>query len=162
MTKVNKKLFMKNSFSGVVQKILIAILTFFTIPVFILKLGSEGYGIFATVSVIGDLSRIANIGFHIALIKYLSIQGKTKESAIDIVVAFVGMSVIIVPVSILMIIFNKFVLVSILNISAVNLAQSKMLYIYLVLANMLLFLGLTFSAIYINLFIVLYIGLLCL
>ena len=142
----NKKLFMKNAFSGMIQKVLIAILTFFTIPVFIFKLGPEAYGIFATVSVIGDLSRIANIGFHIALIKYLSIQGKTKESAIDIVVAFTGMVAIIVPVSVLMIIFNKFVLVNVLNVSALNLAQSKMLYIYLVLANMLLFIGLTFSA----------------
>ena len=143
----NKKIFIKNAFSGVLQKVLVAILTFFTIPVFMAKLGTESYGIFATVSILGDLSRIANIGFHIALIKYLSLQGKTKESSIDIIVALTGMIVIIVPISLLMIFFNHFVLVNILNIHANELEQSKVLYIYLVLANMLLFLGLTFSAI---------------
>jgi len=142
----NKKLFIKNAFSGIFQKIIIAILTFFTIPIFISKLGTESYGIFATVSVIGDLSRIANIGFHIALIKYLSAQGKTKESSIDIIVGLTSMIAIIVPISVLMIIFNHFVLVHILNISPSYLAQSRGLYIYLVLANMLLFTGLTFSA----------------
>jgi O-antigen/teichoic acid export membrane protein len=143
----NKKLFIKNAFSGVFQKIIVAILTFFTIPVFMIKLGTESYGIFATVSVIGDLSRIANIGFHIALIKYLSLQGRTKESSIDIIVAFTGMVIMIVPVSVLMVIFNHYVLVNILNVPLAKLEQSKVLYMYLVFSNMLLFLGLTFSAI---------------
>jgi O-antigen/teichoic acid export membrane protein len=142
----NKKLFIKNSFSGVFQKIIVAILLFFAIPFFISKLGVISYGIFATVSVIGDLSRIANIGFHIALIKYLSVQGKTKESSIDIVVAFISMLIIIVPISALMIIFSNFVLVDIFKIAPSDIAQSKALYVYLVLANMFLFLGLTFSA----------------
>lgn len=143
---IDKKLFAKNAFSGVFQKLIIAVLTFFTIPIFISKLGAISYGIFATVSVIGDLSRIANIGFHIALIKYLSIQGKTKESSIDILVALTSMILIIVPVSVLMIVFNHFVLVKILNISLADLDHCRTLYIFLVLANMLLFIGLTFSA----------------
>lgn len=141
-----KKTFIKNSISGVFQKLIVAVLTFFTIPVFISKLGTVTYGIFATVSVIGDLSRIANIGFHIALVKYLSIQGKTKESSIDIVVGFVSMFVIIVPLSILLIIYNDFVLIHILNIDNIYLPQSRMLFNYLVAANVFLFLGLTFSA----------------
>lgn len=142
----DKKLFIKNSLTGVSQKLLVAILTFFTIPVFISRLGTESYGIFATISVIGDLTRIANIGFHIALIKYLSLQGKTKESSIDIVVGLTGMIIIIVPISALMLIFNNFVLLDILNISPHYLQESKSLYNFLVLSNMLLFIGLTFSA----------------
>ncbi len=142
----DKQLFKKNSLTGVFQKLLVAVLTFFTIPVFISKLGTESYGIFATVSVIGDLTRIANIGFHIALIKYLSLQGKTKESSIDIVVGLAGMIIIILPISALMLFFNNFVLLDILNIDPQYLNESKSLYNFLVLSNMLLFIGLTFSA----------------
>jgi O-antigen/teichoic acid export membrane protein len=141
-----KGTFIKNSISGVFQKLIVAILTFFTIPIFIAKLGSVSYGIFATVSVIGDLSRIANIGFHIALIKYLSLQGKTKESSIDIIVGFASMFFLIVPMSVVLLIWNDYFLIHVLNVSMADLPQSRILFNYLVLANIFLFLGLVFSA----------------
>ena len=53
MTK--KKVLINNSISGVCQLVITALLTFFSIPVFIHKLGTDLYGVFALVSVIGNL-----------------------------------------------------------------------------------------------------------
>ena len=49
MTK--KKVLINNSISGVCQLVITALLTFFSIPVFIHKLGTDLYGVFALVSV---------------------------------------------------------------------------------------------------------------
>ena len=54
MTK--KKVLINNSISGVCQLVITALLTFFSIPVFIHKLGTDLYGVFALVSVIGNLN----------------------------------------------------------------------------------------------------------
>jgi len=112
----NKRLFAKNSITGVVQKILIAILTFVTIPIFIKLLGAELFGIFAIVSTIGDLSRLTNVGFHIALIKFLSRQGKTTESSQDVVVAFLSMLVIMTLLVIVLLLFSDFILLQLFNV----------------------------------------------
>ena len=143
----NKRLFAKNSITGVVQKILIAILTFVTIPVFIRLLGMESFGIFATISVLGDLSRLTNVGFHIALIKFLSLQGRTQESSYDILVGFTSMLLIMVVVSSLLIFFNNYIILNIFNISVENFTESRVLYNYLVLANAFLFIGMPLSAV---------------
>ena len=57
MTK--KKVLINNSISGVCQLVITALLTFFSIPVFIHKLGTDLYGVFALVSVIGNLNLLS-------------------------------------------------------------------------------------------------------
>ena len=61
---VTKKTLINNSLSGLVQLIITALLTFICIPVFINKLGVELYGVFAIVSVIGNLNIFANLGLN--------------------------------------------------------------------------------------------------
>lgn len=143
----NKKLFAKNSLSGVIQKLLIAILTFITIPVFMSLLGAELFGIFAIISTIGDLSRLTNVGFHIALIKFLSFQGKSRESSQDIIVAFVSMLAIMILMGAVLLLFNEFIILKILNVGKDYLGPSKFLFNCLVFANALLFIGMPFSAV---------------
>jgi len=143
----NKKLFAKNSLTGVIQKLLVAVLTFLTIPIFINLLGIESFGIFATIGVIGDLTRLTNVGFHIALIKFLSSQGKTRESSQDIMVAFTSMLLIMLVASTALIGFNDYIILKILNVSQEFIEDSRVLFNFLVIANALLFIGLPFSAV---------------
>ncbi len=144
---INKRLFAKNSISGLLQKVLIAFLTFYTIPLFINLLGSQMFGIFSTIRVIGDLNRLVNVGFQIALIKFISQQGKTKESNYDIIVGFSTMLLIAAIISILLVIFNKPVIVNIFNIPIDNFSESRALYIFLVLSNMLLLISIPLNGV---------------
>ena len=81
-----RKLFIKNSASGLLQLLITATLTFVTIPVFIRKLGADNYGIFSIISIVGSVNVFANLGLNISLIKFLAEQGKSKESDHDIIV----------------------------------------------------------------------------
>ena len=142
-----KKLFLFNSASGVVQLILTTILVFVSIPVFFNNLGEVLYGVFAAVSVIGNLSVFANISLDTALIKYISEQGKTKESDHDILVTFSLLFLILIPLTLLVFIFKNFILLTLLKVPSEFLASSSILLNYLLLSNFLLILGKTFTAI---------------
>ena len=74
-----RKTLLKNSSSGVFQFIITAILTFIGIAVFLNKLGSVAYGVFAAVSVIGSLNVLVSFGLDSSLIKFIAEQGKQKN-----------------------------------------------------------------------------------
>lgn len=138
---MNKKQFYTNSVSGIIQLLFTALLTFICIPIFISKLGVVNYGIFAIISLIGNLTVFANLGFSTMLTKYLSEQGKCDESDFDILVTIVLMLIVISIPSFLIIYFNQFFLIKLFKIPIQSLAPSKTLYICLVFANIFLFLG---------------------
>jgi hypothetical protein len=56
---LTKRQFLFGSASGVVQLVFIAALAIVCIPVFIAKLGSEAYGVFAVVTLVGNLTVFA-------------------------------------------------------------------------------------------------------
>jgi O-antigen/teichoic acid export membrane protein len=114
---------------------------FISIPLFIKMLGIDSYGIFVLVSVIGNLNIFTNIGLNTSLIKYISEQGKCRESDNDILVSFILIFLIIVPVTSLALIFNSFILVNILNIPDNYINDSTYLFFYLIIANSMLMLG---------------------
>ena len=136
-----RNLLFKNSLSGLIQNILATILVFISIPLFIKMLGIDAYGIFVLVSVIGNLNIFTNIGLNTSLIKYISEQGKCSESDKDVLVSFILYFLIVIPVSFIVLIFNGFILVDILNIPGNYINDSTYLFFYLVIANSLLMLG---------------------
>ncbi len=144
---VTKKTLINNSLSGVVQLIITAVLTFVCIPVFINKLGTELYGVFAIVSVIGNLNLFANLGLNSALIKYVSEQGKCSESENDIFASVVIICSIIIPLTILAFLFKDFILLQILSIPVKYYVQAQILYMTLLISNMLLLIGQIFTAV---------------
>lgn len=137
---IDKKLFAKNSFSGFIQKIIIALITFLAIPIFIHTKGAQVYGIFATISVLGELGRLTELGFNKTLVKFLSNQGKIKESSHDIIVATIIVLSTLIPVTVFLLLADKFVLLKIFKIPLTGLYQSQQLYFYAVVANALLLL----------------------
>jgi O-antigen/teichoic acid export membrane protein len=130
-----------NSISGLIQNIFATVLLFITIPLFIKILGNDAYGVFVLVSVIGNLNMLTNIGLSTSLIKYLSEQGKCRESDNDILVSFALYIIIVSPISIVAIIFKDFILLNILKIPDNFQSDTSYLYFYLILSNTLLLIG---------------------
>jgi O-antigen/teichoic acid export membrane protein len=87
------------------------------------------------------------LGFNKTLVKFLSIQGKIKESSQDIVVASIIVLSILVPVTVFLFLADKFVLLTIFKIPESNLFQTRQLYFYAVAANGLLLLGSLYSSV---------------
>jgi len=142
-----KKLLYTNSLTGVLQLLITSVLTFFTIQIFIKRLGTEIYGVFSLVSVIGNLNIFTNLGLNLGLIKFLSEQGKSKESDYDIFVVIVILIVVLIPANILFIFLSDFVLNNILRIPEHLMEQAKWLYIFLIISNFIVLFGQSFNAV---------------
>ena len=143
-----KKLLYKNSIVGVIQVLLTTILTFVGIHFLISKLGVEEYGVFALISVIGNLNIFANLGLNFSLIKFISEQGDSVESNWDIIISIVILSIIIIPLSILFMLFGHFIMTNILNVPTNYIENTKQLYNFLLLSNILMLIGQLFSSVF--------------
>lgn len=144
---IKKKRLINNSISGLVQLIITAILTFLCIPIFISKLGTEQYGVFALVSVIGNLNLFTNLGLNSSLTKFLAEQGQCMDSDRDIVTTFLISIFIIFPISILAFIFRFELLTILLDIPISYYSEAEKLFCWLLIANSTLLIGQTFTAI---------------
>ena len=143
-----KKILIGNSLSGVFQLVITALLTFFSIPVFINKLGTDLYGVFALVSIIGNLSLFTNLGLDVSLTKFIAEQGKCIESDKDIMVSLGISSLIIIPVSIIAFYLRSFLLSNLLHIPTTYYEQAEYLFCFLLPANAILLVGQTFIAVF--------------
>jgi len=144
---LTKKQFLFGSASGVVQLVFIAALAIVCIPVFIGKLGSEAYGVFAVVTLVGNLMVFANLGTNRSLVKFIAGQGRTRESNYDIAITLVIVTAIIVPVTLLFMALRKLVLVRLFNVPPGLLEEAGILYLCLLVSNLFLLAGQSFSAI---------------
>ena len=142
-----KKILVKNSVFGIGQTVINMLLLFFAIPIFIKMLGSESYGVFALVMVVGNLNTFTNLGLTNALVKFIAEQGKNEESSIDILVSLILMIVIILPLTLIIIYFDKFILLNVLKIPPGIFLQAKWLYFWVLWANFLLLVGQVFKSI---------------
>jgi O-antigen/teichoic acid export membrane protein len=143
-----RKTFYINSISGGAQLIITTVLIFFTLPVFINKLGIELYGVFSLILLIGNLNTFINLGLNTALIKFLAEQGKCVESDHDILVAYLILLVLLIPLTLICIYFSNPILISILKIPQKYFnSDTVILYTLLLISNVLLFVGQISSAI---------------
>ena len=142
-----KHVLRKNSLFGAAQLVISSLLTFVFISVFIKIKGSEVYGVFALLMVLGNVNTFSTLGLSSALIKSLSEKGKGRESDHAIIITFLILLIISLIIAILLTIFNHFILTKTLGIPDKYFNQVKWLYIFLVLANFFILLGQTFNAI---------------
>ncbi len=144
---MTKEKLIRNSAIGLLQFGLTALLILVSVPVFINKLGLELYGIFAIVSVIGNLNLLTNFGLNGALLVYVSKQGKCRESDHDIIATlFIMFTIMLVFVSIA-IIFKESIITQIFSVPQQFVYDAEILLIYLVVANALLLMGQTYTAV---------------
>lgn len=144
---MNRNPFFANSVSGLFQTSIVSVLTFITIPVFIDKLGIEKYGIYSLLSVVGSTNIFASFGLNTTLKRFLSKQGKGRESNIDIVVAFVIVAIVSSVLSGVLLYFHKRILLDLLSMPHAYFAEGKKLFLFLVISNALLMIGQMFEAI---------------
>jgi O-antigen/teichoic acid export membrane protein len=137
----------KSSLSGIGQFVINTALVLFSIPLFIKTLGSEAYGVFSLVAVVGSVNALANLGLNSSLVRYLAEQGKNAESNYDIVVTFTILFVILLPLTACALLFRQEILTTILNVPLRLLGDAEWLLASMVLGNMLVLLGQTFTAI---------------
>jgi len=136
-----RKLLVKNSLSGVLQSLINLVLVFAVIPVFIKMLGTEEYGVFSLIMVVGNLNVFTNLGLTRALVKFLAEQGKVQESHYDIVVTFLLTVCILLPITLAAAYFNKFILLNILKIPITFFDDARIFYLFLLGANFLIISG---------------------
>lgn len=139
MTK--KNVLIKNSLFGVLQFVAVAVLTFLCVPIFINRLGAEAYGVFALVTILGNLNFFSSFGLNSALLVFLSKQGKTEESRRDIIVVLISTIVIAYLLCSILYIYKAPIIESIFSIPEKYIESSSKLYDYLLAANFLLIIG---------------------
>jgi O-antigen/teichoic acid export membrane protein len=110
-------------------------------------MGKEAYGVFAVISVVGNLNTFANLGLNTSLIKFLAEQGQGEESNYDIFVTVILITIIFVPLSVLAFLFKDTILINILRIPSKYYYDSALLLKYLLISSYFVMVGQTFSAI---------------
>ena len=136
-----------NALSGILQKLLTAILVFISVPVFITKLGVDNYGLFTILSIIGNLNIFANLGLNTSLLVYLSKQNKGRQSDCDIIANFLFSLGFTGFITTAIWVFRAGILTSVLGISENDFSIAASLLSWLLGANCFLFIGQLFIAI---------------
>ena len=136
-----KNVLIKNSMFGILQFVIVAVLTFLCVPIFINKLGEEAYGVFALITILGNLNFFSSFGLNSALLVFLSKQGKSEESQRDIVVVLFSSIIIALLFCSLLFVFKTSIIENIFAVPAEYIQSSSRLYDYLLLANFLLIIG---------------------
>lgn len=75
----------RNALSGLLQYGVLTLLTLAVVLYFPEAKGDEAFGVYAGISVIGNLTIFANLGLNHALIRLIASQGKSQETFRDIV-----------------------------------------------------------------------------
>lgn len=142
-----KTILVKNSVWGLGQAVINLLLIFLVVPIFINMLGSESYGVFALVMVIGNLNTFTNLGLTSALLKFIAEQGRNEESNADIIINLVLIIAASLPLTIIAIYFDKFILLDILKVPLGLFGAAKWLYFWVLWANFILLVGQVFKSI---------------
>jgi O-antigen/teichoic acid export membrane protein len=138
---------LRNSLAGILQYVANAALLMVAVPIFIRLLGSETYGVFSLLMIVGNLNSFANLGLTSGLIKYLSEQGKTDESDRDILVAFIVLLFVSSATVVIGLIFRLSIVVHILAVPESLVESASELYTLLLVANVFLIVGQVFVAV---------------
>lgn len=118
-----------------------------SVPIFIKKLGVEMYGVFALVSVIGNLNMLTNFGLNRSLLVYIAKQGKCRESDHDILTTQFLLTIILLPLLLIIILFKQFITAEILSVPPIYYIEAESLVVFITIANTILLLGQTYSAV---------------
>jgi O-antigen/teichoic acid export membrane protein len=137
----------KGSLTGVAQAVVSTVLVLVTIPLFRNTLGSEAYGVFSLLALVGSVNTFANLGLNASLVRFLAEQGKTRESDHDIAVTLIILAAIVAPVTVVALIFRAWILAGLLGVPPSLLENAEWLYYAMLMCNVFVILGQTFTAI---------------
>lgn len=145
-TSTGKKSYSLNAIISLLQYGALTVFMLLSIALFIQKRTEEVYGIFALLSIIGNLSLYANLGLTQSLIRYLALQGKGKTSQTDIGVNLTVMISFAVIFAVATLLPAKYVVFELMDIPFSYAHEVMPLYQALCIANILLLSGQVFNA----------------
>ena len=136
----------RNAISGLMQYGILTVLTLALLLLFPRIKGDEAFGIYATLTIIGNLTIFTNLGLNHALIRFLASQGNTEESQADVVANIFLLTVVGIVVSVsCLFIENWFIGYNRISPSIYT-TDVSFFYKCLAVSNFLLLLGQTFSS----------------
>jgi O-antigen/teichoic acid export membrane protein len=118
-----------------------------TIPLFRNTLGSEAYGVFSLLALVGSVNTFANLGLNASLVRFLAEQGKTRASDHDIAVTLIILSAVVAPVTVMALMYRPWILAGLLGVPPALLGDAEWLYVAMLICNVFVILGQTFTAI---------------
>ncbi len=130
-----------SSITGALQYAISAGFMLVAVSLFVQKLGFGGYGLFSLVSIVGSVNVFANLGLNVSLVRFLAIQGKTGESDNDIVVNLFIVLVVASLFCIIGIMLSPPLLQWVLGVPPTRMNEAKVLFTFLLIANVPLLLG---------------------
>lgn len=137
----------KSSLTGVAQFLVNTALVFFTIPTFVRILGTDAYGVFSLVAIVGSVNTFANLGLNSSLVFFLAKQGKTQESDHDIIVTFIVLLSILLPLTAIGLLYQDQILTNIFSIPNQLMNDGKWLFVSALICNVFVLVGQTFTAV---------------
>ena len=133
--------------SGIIQLIFVAALALISVPLFISRLGTEVYGVFAVISLTLTLPVFTNLGLNRSLVKFISQQDNSLESNYDIIVSISLLVFFTTMIVVLLIVFRNFIVASIFKIPAPFQKQAGIFFISALTAALFISIGQGFNAI---------------
>lgn len=141
-----KHLLFKNALYGGTQFLIGIVLTFIGVPIFNKYLGAELYGLFAAITVFGNLNLLASLGINVSLIKHLAEQGKTLKSNMDIATSLL-LSIGLATLLALLIFLNIPHILSFLHVNFLYYNDAKALLVLSSIGGLISIIGQVFAAI---------------
>ncbi len=137
----------KGSLSGALQVVVTTALVLIAVPLFVRNLGPEAFGLFSLIALVGNVNTFANLGLNSALVRFVAEQGKSRESDHDIVVTLVILVSVILPLTAGGFLFERTMLSGVLNVPPDFYDDAVWLYRAMLISNILVLLGGTFTAV---------------
>jgi O-antigen/teichoic acid export membrane protein len=137
---------LKGSLTGVAHAVLTALLVVIAVPLFIRTLGTEAYGLFSLLGVVGNLNTVANLGLNASLVRFLAEHGKTRESDHVVALTLLILLIILTPLLVFGLVFEREILRVILSIPESHIDAALWLYRSMFISSALVLLGQTFAA----------------
>ena len=108
--------YLKNSVFGIFQLLISIGLVFFSIPVFIKTNGLKMYGVFAVVSIFGNLTLLFNFGLNTTLLKFIAGNDNANERNGHVNASLTILGVTTVLFTILLLLFQNIIIGDFLDI----------------------------------------------
>jgi O-antigen/teichoic acid export membrane protein len=131
--------------TGALQYVVSAAFMLVAVSLFIRKLGTEQYGLFSLVGVVGSINVFTGLGLNVSLVRFLSVQGRTDESSTDILVNFVILFLVASLIALLGIPWSPQILRWLMGVPVAQLSDASDLFALCLIANVPLLIGQTFT-----------------
>lgn len=137
----------QGSLTGALQVIITTVLVLIAVPLFVRLRGTEAFGVFSLIAVVGNVNAFANLGLNASLVRSLSEQGHVPDADLDIAVTFLMLMAVIVPLSVVAFLLEEPALRSLLGVPPAFMGDARWLYRSMLISNILVLLGGTCTAV---------------